>query len=368
MNEPRMRELLDQSGLDAVIAVSLENVAYLTGSWIVTQRLIPDRLAVVLWPSQGEPAFVLCKGEDLPIKGSCRIADMRTYLEFRTSPIDLLADAVAEKGLSKGRLGIERKSMSVAHFEELQKRLPDAQLEDGAGVLDQVRMVKTPSEVAALGAAAQVTERAIRDAFEGATSGDTEKTVADNMAAQLMGSRADIMNFLFLGTGMRSFEWHAIPGSNPLTRGDMVHTDIGGSFNGYWSDVARTVVVGRPTAKQRELHNKLYGIHVKTVESIRPGMRASDLYRLCGEAYEEAGLPFSMAHIGHGIGIGLHEHPMLNPYVEQELQPGTVLCIEPAHYEPGIAGYHIEDLVQVTEDGVKVLTDMRSSEEPFVID
>ena len=193
------------------------------------------------------------------------------------------------------------------------------------GVLDQVRMVKTPSEVAALGAAAQVTERAIRDAFEGATSGDTEKTVADNMSAQLMGSRADIMNFLFLGTGIRSFEWHAIPGSNPLTRGDMVHTDIGGSFNGYWSDVARTVVVGRPTAKQRELHNKLYGIHVKTVESIRPGMRASDLYRLCGEAYEDAGLPFSMAHIGHG-----HRHrPSRTPDAQPVRRPGA-----PARYHP----------------------------------
>jgi Xaa-Pro dipeptidase len=74
-----------------------------------------------------------------------------------------------------------------------------------------------------------------------------------------------------------------------------------------------------------------------------------------------------MAHVGHGLGLGLHEYPMLNPTVDQELLPGMVLCIEPAHREPGVAGYHLEDLVLVTEDGVKPLTDMHRWPELFAI-
>ena len=75
-----------------------------------------------------------------------------------------------------------------------------------------------------------------------------------------------------------------------------------------------------------------------------------------------------MAHIGHGIGLGLHEHPMLNPAADEVLAPGMVLCIEPAHYDEDVAGYHIEDLVVVTEDGAEVLTDYESVREPLVIE
>ena len=256
VDEVRIGQLLDQSGLDAIIAVSLENVAYLTGTWIVTQRLIPDRLALVLWPRQGEPAFVLCKGEDVAAKDDCRISDMRTYKEFHTSPVDLLADAVTEKGLSGGHLGVERRSMPTAYFEQLRERLPDARFDDCAGLLDQARMVKTPEEIEALAAAAQATERAIRMAFEEAKADDTEKDVADNMAAKLRANGADLLNFMFLGTGTRSFEWHARPGGTSLRPGHLVHTDVGGSFTGYWSDVARTVVVGKPSAKQQELYDR----------------------------------------------------------------------------------------------------------------
>ena len=188
------------------------------------------------------------------------------------------------------------------------------------------------------------------------------------MAAKIGAGGADVMNFTFLGCGLRSFLWHGWPGANAFEPGKVVTTDVGGSFRGYWSDVARTAVVGKPSDKQRELFDKLYQIHVKTIEAIKPGLRASEIYRICETAYEEVGLPFWMPHIGHGIGLGLHEYPMLNPHVDQELLPGMVLNVEPAHVEPGVEGYHLEDLVQVTGDGVKPLTNMHRWPELFVID
>ena len=367
MNTRRMHELMDRSGLDAVVVMSIENVAYLSGVWVLTQRVIPDRLSFVLWPQDGDPVFILCRGEEVGIEGRCRIGDVRTYVEFQTSPVQLLSDAVAEKGLSEGRLGIEWRSMSVACYQELVKLVPTAHLDDGASVMERVRMIKTPQEVEALAAAASATEQAIVAAFEGAAGGDTEKSVGDDIASRLTASGADVLNFMFLGCGSRSFEWHAWPEDKPLKSGDIVTTDVGGSFAGYWSDVARTAVVGKPSHAQRELFDKLYEIHVKTIEAVRPGIRASDLYRKCESIYQELGLPFWMAHVGHGLGLGLHEHPMLNPAVDQELLPGMVLCIEPAHLEPGVAGYHLEDLVQVTEDGVKPLTGMHRWPELFAI-
>lgn len=368
MNSQRLHKLLDESGLDALVVMSIENVAYLSGVWVVTQRVIPERLAFVLWPRNGEPVFILCKGEDVNIENRCVIQDVRTYVEFRTTPLELLSEALTEKGLHTGRLGIESRSMCIADYQELKQLLPNATLEDGASVMERVRMIKEADEVEALAVAACATQEAISFAFRETAIGETEKSVGNHISAELTRRGADVLNFTFLGCGFRSFEWHAWPDKSRLKSGDIVTTDVGGSFSGYWSDVARMAVVGKPTDRQRELFDKLFQIHVRTIEAVKPGIRASDLYRVCERLYAEIGLPFWLAHIGHGLGLGLHEHPMLNPHVDQQLLPGMVLCIEPAHLDPGVAGYHIEDLVLVTEDGAKSLTDVHRWSELFVID
>lgn len=367
MNAKRFDALLAESGMDAVIASSLENVSYLSGARIVMQRLIPDRLALLLWPGQGNPAIVLCKGEDVACRQDCRIEDMRTYTEFVTSPVDLLADVVVEKGLARGRLGIESRLLPSAYVDRLRQRLPRAALVDCGDLMDRVRMLKTPEEIDALARAGRATHRAIRGAFERATIGDPEKKVADDISAGVTSAGADVLNFMFLGTGTRSFEWHARPGAVRLEPGHVLHTDVAGNFIGYWSDLARTAFVGTPSPRQREIYDRLYQIHVETIAAVRPGLRAGDLYSTCEAAYRKAGLPFRMAHIGHGLGLGLHEYPMLKPTTDELLQPGMVLCIEPAHYDPDVAGYHLEDLILVTDDGHEVLTDYESARAPQVI-
>ena len=367
MNAERFEDLLAKSELDAVVASSLENVSYLSGARMVMQRLIPDRLALLLWPGQGDPAIVVCKGEDVACMDDCWIEDMRTYTEFVTSPIDLLADVVAEKGLSGGRIGIESRLLPAAYVDRLRKRWPRATLVDCGGLLDRARMIKTPEEIDALAEAGRATDRAIRGAFRRATIGDPEKKVADDIAAGVTEAGADVMNFMFLGTGTRSFEWHARPGPTRLEAGHVLHTDVAGNFTGYWSDLARTAFVGNPSPRQRDIYARLYQTHVETLEAIRPGLRAGDLCAICEAAYQKVGLPFQMAHIGHGLGLGLHEHPMLKPSTDEVLQPGMVLCIEPAYLDEGVAGYHVEDLVLVTDDGRQVLTDYESAREAQVI-
>ena len=367
MNLERFEALLAESGLDAVVASSLENVSYLSGARIVMQRLIPDRLALLLWPGQGDPAIVVCKGEDVACRDDCRIDDMRAYTEFVTSPIDLLADVVIEKGLSRSRLGLETHLLPAAYVNQLQKRLPGATMVDCGDLLDRTRMIKTPEEIDALAAAGQATERAIRGAFERASIGESEKMVADDITAGVTAAGADVMNFMFLGTGTRSFEWHARPGPTRLEAGQVIHTDVSGNFVGYWSDLARTAFVGTPSPHQRDIYRRLYRTHVETLDAIRPGLQVGELYSVCQAAYRKVDLPFQMAHIGHGLGLGLHEYPMLKPTTDEPLQPGMVLCIEPAYLDPGVAGYHIEDLVLVTDDGREVLTDYEGASEAQVI-
>ena len=368
MNANRFDALLAESGFDSVVASSLENVSYLSGARMVMQRLIPDRLALLLWPADGDPAIVVCKGEDVACRDDCRIEDMRSYTEFVTSPVDLLADVIAEKGLAGGQLGLEMHSLPASYVNQLRKRLPGATLVDCGELLDRTRMIKTPQEIDALAAAGRATDRAIRGAFKKATIGDSEKTVADEITAGVTAAGADVLNFMFLGTGVRSFEWHARPGATRLEAGQVLHTDVAGNFVGYWSDLARTAFVGEPGPRQRDIYDRLYQAHVETLQAIRPGLSVGDLFSICQAAYRKVGLPFQMAHIGHGLGLGLHEYPMLKPTTDERLQPGMVLCIEPAYLDAGVAGYHIEDLVLVTDDGRDVLTDYESASEAQVIE
>ncbi|MCY3957955.1 MAG: Xaa-Pro peptidase family protein [Chloroflexi bacterium] len=367
MNARRFKALLAESGMDAVVASSLENVSYLSGARIVMQRLIPDRLALLVWPGQGDPAIVVCKGEDVACRDDCRIEDMRAYTEFVTSPIDLLADVVVEKGLANGRLGVESRLLPAAYVDRLRTRLPGATLVDCGDLMDRTRMIKTPEEVDALAGAGRATERAIHGAFELASVGDSEKKVADDITAGVTSAGADVLNFMFLGTGRRSFEWHARPGTTRLRAGHVLHTDVAGNFIGYWSDLARTAFVGNPGPPQLDIYRRLYQTHVETLDAIRPGLHVRELYSVCQTAYRKVGLPFQLAHIGHGLGLGLHEYPMLKPSTDEMLQPGMVLCIEPAYLDPGVAGYHIEDLVLVNEKGREVLTDYASANEAQVI-
>ncbi len=367
MNLKRFETLLAESGMDGVIASSLENVSYLSGARMVMQRLIPDRLALLVWPAEGDPAIVVCKGEDVACRDDCQVEDMRAYTEFVTSPIDLLADVVEEKGLAKGRLGLEMHSLPSGYVNQLRKRLAGATFVDCGDLLDRARMIKTPEEVNALAAAGRSTERAIRRAFERATVGEPEKKVADDITAGVTAAGADVLNFMFLGTGIRSFEWHARPGATRLEAGDVLHTDVAGNFVGYWSDLARTAFVGKPSPRQLDIYSRLYQAHVNTLDAIRPGLEVRELFSACQAAYRRVGLPFQLAHLGHGLGLGLHEYPMLNPSTDEVLRPGMVLCIEPAYLDPDVAGYHIEDLVLVTEQGREVLTDYESAHEAQVI-
>ncbi|OFV83162.1 MAG: hypothetical protein A2W26_07670 [Acidobacteria bacterium RBG_16_64_8] len=352
----RMTEMAPQIPFDAVIASSLENVYYLSETLILTQRLIPDRLALVLWPSGGPVTFIVCSIEESLARLESWIGDIRGYAEFTQSPIAVLADVLRERGLAGGRLGIETRHLTAAYYEELRRLLPQARLEPGDAFLERVRMVKSADEVQRLEEAATVTDRAIWDTFTSAAPGVTELVISAGLQQRLLVKGAESVAFCVLGSGDRTRMAHPLPGSRVLKIGDILRTDFGGSFRGYYSDLARTAVVGHATPHQRDVYARLWAVHSAVIEEVRPGLLACDVYELCRDQFTRARLEFNMPHVGHGLGIGLHESPLLAPHVEEPLVPGMTLAIEPMHFEPTGERYHVEDLIEVTTDGCRILS------------
>jgi Xaa-Pro aminopeptidase len=351
----RVNQALSAYDLDALVASSFENVLYLSKTAILTQRLLRDRLAAVVWSARESPRLIVCSIEEAQAREESWISEIVPYTEFADSPVGPIAAALTDMLPRKARIGIEKHHLNAHHYDELVSLCPALTFVSADELLARLRMIKTPDEIAILEGAAQATDRVIRKAFESIRVGDTERKIAVEMEAELRSSGADSIEFIFLPTGSNARLAHPLPGDAQIEPGQIVRTDFGGRFGGYLSDIARTVVVHPASNEQRTTYSKLCEVHQHTIDALRPGVSASEIFHICARKAGQLGLDFTVPHIGHGLGIGLHEHPMLAPFEAEVLMPGMVLCIEPvARTDDGL--FHTEDLVEITETGPRVLS------------
>lgn len=362
LNEKRLRAALDASDLDVIVASSLENVYYSSGAFLFTQRLIPDRLALVLYPRVGSETLIVCNIEESLSRKESWIQDVRAYVEFSEDPIEVLASVLRERSFTKARIGIETRHLVAADFERLKRELPAARLVSCDGLLNRVRSVKSLAELDVLQSAARATERAITAAWIGGDKDDTEKEVADRERSALLREGASSTMHCVVAAGSNSLFSHHAPARTKLRRGDIMRTDLGGLFDGYFSDVARTTSIGPATVKAADVYRTLWEVQRATIDRLRPGVTAGDVFRFCQSSCEKAGLNFRDPHIGHGIGIMVHEWPMLEPNCTAELEAGMIICVEPFIQESGIGAFHIEDLVLVTESAPVILSDIMDTQ------
>ena len=355
-NLDSLKREVEASDFDAVVAMSPENVPYTSGVLLWTQRSIRDRLALVVWPKEGSPTLIVATQEE----GYCRekgwIEDIRGYVQHVNSPIDVLAEVLQEKGLSAGRIGFEPSYLSVDFHEELVAVLPEAQFQACEKLLERVRMVKSDSEIEVLKRAAIATERALMATYATIKPGDVESDLVARLGSEILRGGAELPAFLYLTTGPNTGHAHPDPTEYRIQPGDLVKTDCGGYFSGYYSDVARTAVLGKATAEQRSIYERIYQVHMETLDSMRPGALASDVFKAAVAGYKRADISFSLSFAGHGVGYAIHETPMLAADDDTPLQSGMFFSLETRVRWPGQAGYHIEDAVLITESGPELVT------------
>ena len=244
--------------------------------------------------------------------------------------------------------------------------LPRATLVGADRIFGEARAIKTPDELAILTRAATRTEEAIQAAWTAAEAGDTEKKIADDMSLHAFRAGAS-SRWIVLAEGTNTAINHPYPSPKQLAKSEIMRVDFGGVFDGYQSDVARTAVIGLPSAEQRSIYKRLREAQRETISSARPGIRACDLCAKCRQAMERRGLSFTIQAIGHGLGAALHEFPILNANEETEIKSGMVLNIEPAVKDSQGFLYHLEDLFVVTDDEPRILTTVMDTKELFVI-
>lgn len=343
-------------GVEVVVGVSPENFTFFSGSYIFTTRTLPPRQAFAIIAQDREPAVLVCSIERAHPEEESWIKSIRTYVEFIDHPMDALAAALEEQGLGRARIGLDLQFLPQASFARLSARLPDATFVDTTEAVAMLRAIKTPDQVAIIEKATKSTHDATMLAMREAQLGETEKSMANRLLTHMIEMGADGTTFLVFGSGRRSGMTHALPTDRRPSESEIIRLDFGGWYGPWQSDFARTYSTGNPTSLQRDTYRALAAVQRATIGSIRPGIAAEDVFFTCRSEFEKEGIRFVMPHVGHGFGLELHEFPMLRPGNKAILQPGMVLNVEPITIDADRSGYQLEDLVLVTDDGHRILT------------
>lgn len=352
----RLKPLMAEAGLDVTVVLSPENTLYFTGAYILTQTNVRDRLALAVFPVDKDPVMIGCKVESETIDLETWIEDRRYYVEFLQSPIKMLADALIEKGYENSTIGIEMDYLAANFYKELIETMPRATFVPCTRLFEKVRMIKEPGEIEIMAKYANVTRQCLEEAIRQTHPGDTEKMIATRIRVQLMEHGATGM-FLVTGAGTESTKLHKEPDDTLLESGDVLRIDFGGVFEGqYKTDFCRMMMVGEENPYYIEKYNQFCDCYKRTIDMIKPGVMASEIFFACKKMHEEYGLQFFPTHVGHSLGITYHEFPMLSPKEDFALQENMVFNVEPLCVVDNRL-FHVEDLVQVTKDGHKVLSD-----------
>jgi Xaa-Pro aminopeptidase len=360
-------------GLDAVIVAAPANTQALTSCNIITQHLIPDRLAVVVAAERAE-AFVVCSIEEADVRSVSTIPDIRSYTEFVTSPIEAAAEVVRETGAAVKRIGYEANYLVARYYDELRQAFPDAELVPADSELSRFRTRKTPDEARSIEAAFQATDAAIAAAFRGAKRGTSTRDVSTSIKQKLLDEGADDVKFVAIGAGALTLQGHPAASSDPIADGAPLRVDAGGNFGGFCSDLARSCFVGSVDDDRAEKYRRLWAALDETIAAVGPGVEAGAVYEAAqaamrnqGLAMNQVGGSWELPHVGHGIGLELHEFPILEPNERTKLEQGMVVCVELFYTDPGVYRLHVEDAVLVEENGRRIISRASDWSEPMVV-
>jgi Xaa-Pro aminopeptidase len=353
----RIKEILVNQKIDAVLVGSPDNVTY-TAGFEVPSQIVPisrDRLVFCVVTASGESLMLVPDMEYTLAESNAHVDRVRDYNEFTQDPLHVLSDSLNELGAAQGIIAVEDDFIPEVHLAKLRAHIPNAKLTAAKPIMSDARSVKTAEELTTITRVGKLAERAHYDAARETNTGMSEKDIATHLYRSIFSSGAQRVNHLVVGSGERSGLWNANPTDRILRKGDVIRVDVFAKIDGYQSDVARTWVAGKPSAQDREVWSKLIDARSMLFEQIKPGADTTSIFQSYENFFNKVELD-PVNFVGHGLGITLHEPPYISRYHDDVLVPGMVLAIEPMTIYEGV-GYQVEDEIIVTETGYTLITD-----------
>ena len=352
----RLRKRIADDGLDAIVAISPENVTYVTGFVVPSQSLMRWRHAICIVTAEGRVCMVAIDMEATTVQAHAGIEDLRVYREFTEDPMDKLGEALTDLKLDRGKIGIELEFLPAKDFATLQRVAPKVHWTAADTIFRKLRQAKTADELNLLRSLSKLTDKAIGDTLREARVGMSELDLAGHLLSSLFARGAESYKLMIIASGERSQFPNVGPTERKLQQGDLIRMEIFGQRRGYLAGVCRTAVVGKPTAEQEKIWSNLIECKYLVMDMIKPGARCKEIYQTFLKKFAELGFE-PISFVGHGIGLFLHEEPYMGRYGDEILEEGMVAAIEPLVYIPGRMGLQNKDMLCVTKKGCELLSD-----------
>lgn len=341
----KLREQFSRLGIDGMLITNGQNRRYMTnftGSYGVVllshaqAKLITDFRYVNQAKEQAQDYEIV----QLPHKES-------VFAE--------VADQVQKMGITK--LGFEQENLTFSLFGNYQAKLY-AELIPLTGVIEAFRMIKSEAEIAIIRTAAEIADAAFNHILGVIRPGISELEVANELEFFMRKQGAASSAFdTIVASGYRGALPHGVASSKKIERGEMVTLDFGAYYQGYRSDITRTVAVGEPNERCKEIHSIVQEALLRGIGGIKPGITGKQADAMPREYITERGYGENFGHgTGHGVGLDIHEEPFMSARCEIVLQPGMVLTVEPGIYLPDLGGVRIEDDILLAAEGNELLT------------
>lgn len=341
----RFQQALRREKLDHAIVFDRPNAFYLTG--------FHSSLSFLLVPREGTPTLL--------VDGRYEEAARRSVPHCEVVLFKKLGDSLDEwrKARKPARVGFEG---SIPHdrVKEFEKAIPGVEWVECGKLLRDLRVVKSPFEIARLAASAATNDRVFEAAVRAAASAPDEIAIRNAIRAEADRLGAAGLSFdCIVASGTTGSMPHYVPSDHPVSPGDLLLIDLGVVVDHYCSDMTRVVHIGgkKPHPKMQRAFDAVLEAEEAALAAVGPDVPTKRLHEIATEALKKHRLAKYFTHgLGHGVGLEIHEAPRLNDVSEEILRPGMAITIEPGVYLPGVGGVRIEDLVVVTKNGCRVLS------------
>ena len=361
----KLRQLMEEAGVDLVLASSRHNVRYLTGGYVYHfherfQRMGRSQyLAFVGIPrDRMEDAFYVGAGGEEGELGVTPVWIERRNLKAGTAAPSAEAAAALAKPLvpSGGKVGVEMPFLPADAFAALQSGLPGATFVDATDLLHELRAIKTEAEIAALRSVSDRVAQAIQAGFHSGHEGVPTRNLAATVEKE-MGDRGVAFLWAFTNAGPGYLR---APSETRWERGRMLHLDCGGEQDDYLADICRMGALGEPSALGRELTEECLAVQGTVRAGLRAGMTYGDVQQMADDALAKSAHAKVGRIVAHGIGMVSHEQPMINVPSQghRTLAVGHVLSVETEYLHPEVGHVKIEDTIAITPHGAEGLGDL----------
>lgn len=257
------------------------------------------------------------------------------------------------------RVGIEEAYLTVERWQKMKIAFPaDTELVPAGKLLTELRSAKTEEELAVMQKAQDITDQVFAEICEFLHAGVTESEVAAQLTYLQMKHGAEGNSFPpIVASGANGSMPHAIPTAKPIQKGEFVTMDFGCIYQGYCSDMTRTVAIGQPSDEMRRVYDAVLEAQLAGIAAAKAGVPGCDVHNAAWDVLKKYGYGDYFGHgFGHSLGIEIHESPNANRANTKPLPAGAVLSAEPGVYLPGKFGVRTEDVIFLTETGNRILT------------